>query len=690
MRKRLTAYLTAVCLLLTLVAPVSGTFAADQINALPTSAKEINTIYEDTGDEPTAAPAPEAPATQAPAPEAPVTEAPVTEAPTAAPTAEPTAAPTAEPTAAPTAEPTAAPTAEPTAEPTAAPTVEPTAEPTAAPVKELGINVATNKTFAFANEDKIAINVTVFGGVAPYGITLKVNGKEAQSKTDIAAEGDYKFTYAPTELGTHKFRVEVTDAQGSVATREFEVSVAIRDGEEKQSDWEKTMRGVKLTGDWRVDIIEIAKTQLGYKESETNFVISDDGVKQGYTRYGAWYGSAYAEWCGMFVSFCLNYAGVSNVAFPYEANCANWKEKLQQLGAYEDNEDEYTPKAGDLIFISRQPGADATDKDSNKPAHVGIVESVTDSKIYTIEGNRQKSVCRYEYDRADAVIVGYANTTKLMKMANALPDPEVEPVPVIIPEIGEDGAVGHTNTDNVNVRCDATTASNCMTYIPDAGTEVLVLSASKVEGWVWYYVQYGNYNGYVRSDLITLELKEDLIPDQPEDDKNVGFTPWQAGVTETALSYSINGAVSYSWQRGAANESGELVWEEIASTETGAALIPTLFEDLKYSYRCVAAKADGTQAESAIFTLIDSELVKWLNEGGVSEEMLTRAMNAKSLESMVIENDALVYVRDGKVYATYDAASGYLVDSKTGKVVAYVDMATGMIYPVDSEASDAE
>jgi hypothetical protein len=31
---------------------------------------------------------------------------------------------------------------------------------------------------------------------------------------------------------------------------------------------------------------------------------------KGITRYGQWYGDAYGDWCAMFVSFCMNNAGI--------------------------------------------------------------------------------------------------------------------------------------------------------------------------------------------------------------------------------------------------------------------------------------------------------------------------------------------------------------------------------------------
>lgn len=57
------------------------------------------------------------------------------------------------------------------------------------------------------------------------------------------------------------------------------------------------------------NLINIAFTQLGYTESERNFILDENSLKKkGYTRYGAWFGNEYANWNTLFVSFCLYYS----------------------------------------------------------------------------------------------------------------------------------------------------------------------------------------------------------------------------------------------------------------------------------------------------------------------------------------------------------------------------------------------
>ena len=161
---------------------------------------------------------------------------------------------------------------------------------------------------------------------------------------------------------------------------------------EDSSVWEKTLP--ELTGDKRDDLLAVAYSQLGYKESVNNYIVTEDGSIKGYTRYGQWYGDAYGDWCAMYVSFCLEYAGIDSI--PYNSNCQNWTETLAEMGKYHT---EYSPEAGDIIFFDND--ADGTSD------HVGIVYGFTENGISAIEGNAGNCVCIKEYTLDDEKIIGY-------------------------------------------------------------------------------------------------------------------------------------------------------------------------------------------------------------------------------------------------------------------------------------------
>ena len=456
MKRSLIVCLIAVYLLTSIFLPTCDTFADEMIEA--TSEPIVDSSSSSTED--------------------PITDVPeVTEEPTAEPTAEPS--------------PDASPEIIP--DETEVPSVEPTA---ITPVAKLSISAKVNAAYAFANEDTISARVTIDGGEAPYCVVLKLNGSEVQTMSGIAEAGYCTISYAPTQYGVHKFEVIVSDAMGASKSRSFEVPVAVRKVD-SESDWKKDFRSVELTGDWREDLLAIASTQVGYKENRRNFIIDNEGKKQCYTRYGDWYGSSYADWCAMFVSFCLNYAGISENDFPYEANCAKWKKLLQWKGAYQDDEHEYEPKPGDLIFINSQSDYEKTHKLENKPLHVGIVEKVTENKVYTIEGNRDAAVCRQEYERSSNVIVGYCDTAMLMDRAGKLQTVEIE--------WGSANAIAYTRNAGTNLRSDATVSSDVVVKVEEADSMMTILGAKMTGDMIWYQVQYGEHTGYVRGNLVEVQ-----------------------------------------------------------------------------------------------------------------------------------------------------------------------------------------
>lgn len=177
---------------------------------------------------------------------------------------------------------------------------------------------------------------------------------------------------------------------------------------EDASMWESTFAHVELKDIWAEDLLAIADSQLGYHESIDNYLVdeADGETTKGYTRYGAWYGSAYGDWCAMFVSFCLNYANIPQEAIPYEASCPRWVAALQdpEVDLFR-HAAEYTPVPGDIIFFDWE-GDDSSD-------HVGIVAELIPATedqpvtVKTIEGNSADCVRYVSYALADPQICGY-------------------------------------------------------------------------------------------------------------------------------------------------------------------------------------------------------------------------------------------------------------------------------------------
>ena len=426
--KRFIAALVAVILLMT---SMTVTAWADEDGNTEPAPTESQTPPETPTETPTPTPAPQEPsAGPSDPPETPSDPTPVPsdsaqpDVPTQTPT-EPTDGPGQDsetPTAAPTqvtgAPDTQAPTDQASQQPSPGATAEETPEPTEAPVA-LAVSLTTPR-YAFVKRIAVTAQVSVTGGTAPYKVSINVRagGKTVgEHSASCGANESVSYSYMPANDGTHTVSVTVVDALGAKISKSANVPVAKRDYANR-AQWDKRARNVKRTGGWREDVVAIARSQVGYRESEIDFRIEEDGSVSGYTMYGSDYGSTYGEWCAMFVTWCLKKADISNGDFPYAANCSKWKASLRYRGAYEDDEDHYRPRPGDLVFFCKE------DKKTNVPTHVGIVEKVEGDVITTIEGNSYKSVLRKKYRLSNREIVGYANMGVLMRKAGV---PEVLP-----------------------------------------------------------------------------------------------------------------------------------------------------------------------------------------------------------------------------------------------------------------------
>lgn len=170
---------------------------------------------------------------------------------------------------------------------------------------------------------------------------------------------------------------------------------------ESASVWEKSVSGVELTGVWADDVITVAESQLGYRESTANYIVMEDGEStKGITRYGQWYGDPYGDWCAMFVSFCLNYAAIPETAIPNDEGCQRWIETLAkpEWALYREA-GSYVPVKGDIVFFDND--------DDGSSDHVGLVQNVEEEMLTVVEGNSANRVRVKEYQWNDACIMGY-------------------------------------------------------------------------------------------------------------------------------------------------------------------------------------------------------------------------------------------------------------------------------------------
>ncbi|MCD7744885.1 MAG: Ig-like domain-containing protein [Lachnospiraceae bacterium] len=147
---------------------------------------------------------------------------------------------------------------------------------------------------------------------------------------------------------------------------------------------------VDLTGNYRQDLLSVARSQIGYCEgdSEEDLDGSVDGSLN-FTEYGRYMGSNGSAWCSEFASWCARVAGiptsilgssktasVTNFAAPYYT----WSETIF-AGGY------YTPQPGDLALFAWT----GTSTTASYLSHTAIISDVTrvgdTVKITVIHGN---------------------------------------------------------------------------------------------------------------------------------------------------------------------------------------------------------------------------------------------------------------------------------------------------------------
>jgi hypothetical protein len=166
---------------------------------------------------------------------------------------------------------------------------------------------------------------------------------------------------------------------------------------EKKADWENTLPAKEDR-----DILSVAKSQLGYKESKDNYKEDKDGIHHAYTRYGAFLDEEYADpWDAGFVQFVLHYAGVENVdgkKIPEAVDTEKWMNKLKDAGL--TAEKDYTPAKGDVVFFV----SDAEDVD----VQTAVISKVDGDELTVIgatTGEDRNKVSKKGVDAGDVKAV---------------------------------------------------------------------------------------------------------------------------------------------------------------------------------------------------------------------------------------------------------------------------------------------
>ena len=234
------------------------------------------------------------------------------------------------------------------------------------------------------NEEKVETLREVFWGMNK--ITSKTETKKATVATETADKNGnvvvkedtktQKFLYITVN---HKTADEMSAKYGFSEKQKRQLNELL--SEENSGLWSSVLYGIGKSND---EIVKVALSQLG---------------NVGGQPYWSWYGfGSRVEWCACFVSWCANERGyIEEGVIPKFAGCSGGVQWFRDRDQWQSRA--YTPKAGDIIFFDweHDGGAD----------HVGIVQSVADGYVHTIEGNSGNACHQRQYSLNSVDIFGY-------------------------------------------------------------------------------------------------------------------------------------------------------------------------------------------------------------------------------------------------------------------------------------------
>ncbi|MBQ4617597.1 MAG: CHAP domain-containing protein [Clostridia bacterium] len=154
------------------------------------------------------------------------------------------------------------------------------------------------------------------------------------------------------------------------------------------------------TGNQPMDLVGVAKTQVGYREGASND-----------NKYSAAFGQPNVAWCGYFVAWCAKEAGIPTAILPRSGGASSYFD----IGTYHARTSGYQPQTGDLILYGVYGNAD----------HVGIVErfDATEGRVYVLDGNWSDQVSYHATTLNDTEVAGfvtphYSSTVEEMELFN--------------------------------------------------------------------------------------------------------------------------------------------------------------------------------------------------------------------------------------------------------------------------------
>jgi len=296
----------------------------------------------------------------------------------------------------------------------------------------------------------------------------------------VQAEEDKRIdvVFKPREPVTEQTKGE--DEEKSALDKIKDANSALLDSLIKK-DWEALAAEVKRTGKWRDDIVAVVKSQVGYQEEAG-----------GMTLYTRWAGEKLpvSAWTALFVNWAAAQIGLTEKQFPQGATYQEVWEKMEQVRALKKISWAHYPASGDLALIEKEG-----------QQLVGVVLYVSDGYAAVVCGDDHGKVNRFTQRVGSDGFTHYVDLDVLMARAGIKVGKGGK-----VPVIPEGGVPAWTNTEAVYIREKPTRVSKSLTILYQARTPLVVTSAAKQEdGYIWYGIEYKQYVGYIRSDLVDLD-----------------------------------------------------------------------------------------------------------------------------------------------------------------------------------------
>lgn len=163
----------------------------------------------------------------------------------------------------------------------------------------------------------------------------------------------------------------------------------------KSGKYYRALAAVKLSGTTGQNAVDIALSQLGYREGSKSGQLSGYGRGRdmsNWTEYGRHYGLNHQPWCAIFVNWCAREAGASYAAVPKYCAVRYYHSYFKRKGRFHSwskvRSGSYKPKKGDIILYAYTKGGVAH--------HIGYVLSSAYEngrvKMTTVEGNTHDKV----------------------------------------------------------------------------------------------------------------------------------------------------------------------------------------------------------------------------------------------------------------------------------------------------------